>query len=740
MKVLLPKHCAVVLSLLVALPSTLLWAETPPGEPAAPTRPAPPPVPARPNSAPAGVAQTPAQACVTANRKTINYPVLDAQTLVAAINANDGAGITAVLKKYDLDQTSAAQNPFLSKLPGFAPPRPLFLPEAPMAGTSVSEPTPGAVAGVLADLLRQATTEAALAEIQDLMKKYRELQTLFPQTWADLRPLDFPHGSIVVPNVLAKLKVDFNDDVKDFENNLDPALAILDRNAGNHYRFYVFEVLERAASDVKKKLNGPKIVDDVRSVACQYQVQQSDPIPPSSQIDPNTAPLAPAKDDHNTPRVKQADIPVKVTAFLSHALLAPGGASWVTSAQLEQFAGQSALLYYQALLGLAVADDAYKGPAGTEAPYALLPSLEDDARTVGVRSPFSASTDSGAIQALLVAIAQSAYYFDRGGVANGSQGLSMLFAAIARFPPIANTKELQQPTVFVLRQVIPLVGSVTALYEDISDKDYSDVIVELTRIASALTPNKDDLQADAAAHPPKANGKPDTDCDQPDPPILCAQQVLSFISQYGPAVSALMTAKTTADEQAALEQLLMPLNDPSLKWRAKYSFTLDASAGGSVGTSRLIGSLSGTDASRLSTAVFPVAQIGPEFSRGQLNLTTHGFGIDAVSIQLPLVDVGALTYADLSHSGQTVADSSWSNVLAPGAYLLLGLKFPSVNPAVDVFLQRLSLGIGGQYGPRLQKVNTTTGAQIDRSSWRFPSVELTFDLWSWGIKSSGLAQ
>jgi hypothetical protein len=216
--------------------------------------------------------------------------------------------------------------------------------------------------------------------------------------------------------------------------------------------------------------------------------------------------------------------------------------------------------------------------------------------------------------------------------------------------------------------------------------------------------------------------------------------VLSFISQYGPAVSALMSAKSAADQQAAFEQVLAPLNDPSLKWRAKYTFALDASAGVSVGTSRLIGNLSGTSASRLSTTVFPVAQIGPEFSRGQLNLTTHGFGIDAVSIQVPLVDVGALTYADLSNSGHTASDSSWSNVFAPGAYLLLGLKFPSVNPGVDVFLQRLSFGVGGQYGPRLQKVNTTTGAQIDRSSWRFPSVELTFDLWSWGIKSAGIAQ
>jgi hypothetical protein len=84
-------------------------------------------------------------------------------------------------------------------------------------------------------------------------------------------------------------------------------------------------------------------------------------------------------------------------------------------------------------------------------------------------------------------------------------------------------------------------------------------------------------------------------------------------------------------------------------------------------------------------------------------------GNGSVGLFLPIVDVGALAAFRLGDSQSAdVPQLTWSNILAPGAYVVFG--FSKAAP--------LSLSIGGQLGPNLRKVNTQGITLDDQRGYR----------------------
>jgi hypothetical protein len=163
--------------------------------------------------------------------------------------------------------------------------------------------------------------------------------------------------------------------------------------------------------------------------------------------------------------------------------------------------------------------------------------------------------------------------------------------------------------------------------------------------------------------------------------------------RYVTVAADLATAKSTTEVQQVLTDVALPVGSSRLKrggnnGHARSTFTLNAYFGGAV--AREIGQTRGVPRAP-ATAIGFTVPIGPEYA--------IGFKGGAISLFVPVVDLGVLTSyrvasSDTLKSNPTI---SWSQVLAPGVDLMLGItqKFP------------VSFGLGAQYAPGLRRARTT---------------------------------
>jgi hypothetical protein len=186
----------------------------------------------------------------------------------------------------------------------------------------------------------------------------------------------------------------------------------------------------------------------------------------------------------------------------------------------------------------------------------------------------------------------------------------------------------------------------------------------------------------------------------------------SIFWKYGSFMATVAEAKNSDDVARAIESIALPPGSATMKKRNNFTFGINTYGGVSSGWEHL-GDETGT-ITDVKGVVAPWAPLGLDISS---RIGKNGGG--SLGLYLPLIDVGALAAFRLNdNAAADLPKLSWSNILAPGAYLVWG--FSKKSP--------YSLSMGGQVGPGLRKFSRMNGAEIsDRQGYRL-GLSLAIDI------------
>ncbi|WP_163409764.1 hypothetical protein [Flavobacterium ajazii] len=187
----------------------------------------------------------------------------------------------------------------------------------------------------------------------------------------------------------------------------------------------------------------------------------------------------------------------------------------------------------------------------------------------------------------------------------------------------------------------------------------------------------------------------------------------TMIKKYTSFIANCLDAKTKDELITALETSANPVGSYRIKRNSTFNISFNAYAGGFAGTNFEKSQVFGF-----------TAPVGIYLGWGNLGkncknstdtvlekVNGKSFGLFA-----SLIDVGAVTAFRLKDSKTEMADVSWNNVFAPGAYLTYGFgKCP------------ISLNLGGQMGPELKSIAEDGTPTFVEKEW-FWRVSVVIDI------------
>lgn len=170
--------------------------------------------------------------------------------------------------------------------------------------------------------------------------------------------------------------------------------------------------------------------------------------------------------------------------------------------------------------------------------------------------------------------------------------------------------------------------------------------------------------------------------------------------KYGSFMANVAKAENSDQVQAAIESIALPVGSASIKRKSNTNIALNAFVGLAPGREYL----NATD--EWKTTFGLSSPVGVAFSWGNYKKKTTCDCYDekgSMSIFLSLVDIGAFsTFRFNDNETEELPDVSFSNIFSPGLYLVKGL------PNIPV-----SVGVGGQLGPQLRKIEATKVSTTD---------------------------
>ncbi|HXB90789.1 MAG TPA: hypothetical protein VNU72_00805, partial [Puia sp.] len=172
------------------------------------------------------------------------------------------------------------------------------------------------------------------------------------------------------------------------------------------------------------------------------------------------------------------------------------------------------------------------------------------------------------------------------------------------------------------------------------------------------------------------------------------QQTIDALKNFGYFAVAIAKAKTNADLESALSSAALPVGSYRIKRNSFKNFSLNAWAGGFLGTQHFTGTVPPGVKQDNGLGGF-TAPLGVAYSWGQVWYSGDNKGkLKGYSntILLNVIDIGSITAFRLTHdTTAALPDFKWQNILAPGIFYIFGWRN---SP--------LSLGGGVQYGPQLR--------------------------------------
>lgn len=185
------------------------------------------------------------------------------------------------------------------------------------------------------------------------------------------------------------------------------------------------------------------------------------------------------------------------------------------------------------------------------------------------------------------------------------------------------------------------------------------------------------------------------------------------ILKYGFFMASVAEADHSDQVAAALEAVALPPGSSVVKKQTAWSAALNAYTGLAGGQEHLL------DVG-LAPAGFAAvaAPVGITVSKGLGNA-------GSLSLLIPVIDVGALVaFRFKDDRADLLPKLSWSNIVAPGAYLAYGF-FNNIP---------VSVGLGAQIGPNLRAIDPGLPTAVTAKGWRwggFLSVDIPlFNLYS----------
>jgi hypothetical protein len=187
---------------------------------------------------------------------------------------------------------------------------------------------------------------------------------------------------------------------------------------------------------------------------------------------------------------------------------------------------------------------------------------------------------------------------------------------------------------------------------------------------------------------------------------------LTTFNRYGQFLVNVINANDSDQLLAALEAAAQPVQSYRLKRQpGAFNLSLNIYAGAAIGSEFGIEDNSSERQSGFLLA--PTAPLGIALNFGLNNKRS-------LSAFVPLIDIGAVAAFRLFDNASPLPEQSWDNVLAPGFYLIWGLKNSPI-----------SIGLGGQAGPALRKVTvnevTSRNARIAATF----TVDIPVFSWHW---------
>ncbi len=163
----------------------------------------------------------------------------------------------------------------------------------------------------------------------------------------------------------------------------------------------------------------------------------------------------------------------------------------------------------------------------------------------------------------------------------------------------------------------------------------------------------------------------------------------SEVMKYGAFMVAVVNAENSTEVASAIEAIALPAGSATIKKYSSFNVALNAYLGGFAGHEYL----KGVESKVIVNTMGMAAPVGVAFSKG-FGKNNRG----SISLFGSLVDIGAVTaFRFTNDSIGTLPELTLQNIIAPGAYLVIGI------PGVPI-----SLGGGWQHGPLLRKVMATS--------------------------------
>ncbi|MEO0472890.1 MAG: hypothetical protein AAF206_24955 [Bacteroidota bacterium] len=179
--------------------------------------------------------------------------------------------------------------------------------------------------------------------------------------------------------------------------------------------------------------------------------------------------------------------------------------------------------------------------------------------------------------------------------------------------------------------------------------------------------------------------------------------------RYGSFIALVAKAETSEEVAQAIEAVALPVGSSSIKKYSRFNLSVQSYVGGFVGDEYLL-DVNEDEGQRIYGITAPLG-----FSAS--------FGINpkkdwgAIGVFIPLADIGAFTALRFDDDQTAELPAvKLENIIAPGAYLILSApKLP------------ITLGFGGQLGPQLREVTSTTTTLTEARGYRlsaFAAVDI----------------
>lgn len=254
------------------------------------------------------------------------------------------------------------------------------------------------------------------------------------------------------------------------------------------------------------------------------------------------------------------------------------------------------------------------------------------------------------------------------------QASSDLFDYTIRVKDLPYIKNSINKDVFMqMHKWLTIVDHTTDLYFNISDRQYSSAIINLTQIIDLTF--TDEILIKSAKNKDDKSGKWKKD-----------------VLKYGTFMAAVVNAKSSDEVKAIIEATALPPGSYQVKRESKFNISLNSYLGFFAGR-EIIQSLPNNPYFNNYAVTAPV---GISLTRGGIgkgkNLKSQGHALGAY---LSLIDLGALASFRLHDDSSSVASKvELKNIVAPGIFCSYSIKGAPIT-----------LLVGTQVGPLLREVN-----------------------------------